>query len=46
MKKRFVKNFVVEIRKRRGRRPKSNEAGPIARATEKLRAQTPLQLSR
>lgn len=46
MKKRLVKNFVVEIRKRRGRKRASHDENLITRALEKMRAQVSLQPSR
>ncbi len=46
MKKRSVKNFVVEIRKRRGRKLRVGDGNPITRALEKMKAQGSLQPSR
>ncbi|MBX5166789.1 MULTISPECIES: hypothetical protein [unclassified Rhizobium] len=46
MKKRLVKNFVVEIRKRRGRKLMARDGNPITRAIEKMKAQVSLQPSR
>ncbi|CDZ42285.1 Hypothetical protein NGAL_HAMBI1146_50510 [Neorhizobium galegae bv. officinalis] len=46
MKKRLVKNFVVEIRKRRGRKLTVRDGNPITRALEKMKAQVSLQHSR
>ncbi len=42
MKRRLVKNFVVEIRKRRGRKSKRAEGTIIARAFERLQLQPSL----
>lgn len=42
MKKRLVKNFVVEIRRHRGRRSRWAEGTLIARAFERLQFQPPL----
>jgi len=39
MEKRVAKNFVVEIRKRRGRKSKSAQASLITRAFERLQSQ-------
>jgi hypothetical protein len=46
MKKRLAKNFVVEIKKRRGRKAQTADGNPIARAFERLRGQTPLPAAR
>ncbi|MFB2553620.1 hypothetical protein [Ensifer soli] len=46
MKKRSVKNFVVKIRKRRGRKLTAPDGNPIARVLEKMKAQVSLQPSR
>jgi hypothetical protein len=46
MKKRSVKNFVVEIRKRRGHKLRVGDGNPIARALKKMKAQAALQPSR
>lgn len=46
MKKRLAKNFVVEVRKRGGRKLTARDGNPIARVLEKMKAQVSLQPSR
>lgn len=46
MKKRLVNNFVVEVRKRRGRKLRVGDGNPVARALEKMKAQALLHPSR
>lgn len=46
MKKRLVQNFVVEVRKRRGRKLTARDGKPIARVLEKIKARVSLQPSR